>query len=71
MATNAEREARLDLTYSELETLAWAAWFSAPAAPQSMQAEIDSVHEKLLRKRRQLRSFQSSPPPGGQATLET
>jgi hypothetical protein len=50
-----EKTVRIDLSYGELEALAWAVWFAAPAALSSEIEPLDTLHAKLLGKRRQFR----------------
>lgn len=53
MATD-ERAVRLDLSYDELLAIAWAIWFSLPAAQSRDLEALGSASDKVLAKRRQL-----------------
>jgi hypothetical protein len=58
MAANekAERTFRLDLNFAELEAVAWAVWFSMPAARQDDVAPLRSVDGKIFDRRRRFRT---------------
>jgi hypothetical protein len=45
---------RLELTANELEAVSWAVWFAAPAAMTLHVDDLDTAHQKLIAKRRQM-----------------